>query len=118
MRAISVREPFASDIASGKKRIENRSWGATITGDVALHRCGRGGAIIGIMHVACVIPWQQALAEYPEQNEYISGPLCWIVDRFTPCAPLPCSGKLSLWECPELQVAPSPSWSAAPTPPA
>ncbi len=114
LKALSIREPFASLIASGAKRVENRSWGEKIRGDVALHRCGKNGAIIGVMHIADVIPWERALAEHPAQDKYISGPLCWIIESFTPCPPVACNGKLSLWPCPDISPAETPAWQAQP----
>ena len=104
MNALSVRDPHASQIACGQKVIENRSWGATVRGPVALHRCGPGGAVIGVMEIARVIPWEQALKEYPEQDEFIEGPLCWVIASFRPCVPVPCRGRLSLWESPPLSL--------------
>lgn len=114
LKALSVKEPFASQIASGVKRIENRSWGSGFAGDVALHRCGKNGAILGVMHVSEVLPWVDALAKFPEQDEFIVGPLCWVIDSFTPCTPVPAKGKLSLWPCPEISLAETPAWQAQP----
>ena len=102
MKAISVREPFASQIARKEKRIENRSWGAGVRGEVALHRCGENGAIIGVMNIADVVPATEALQKYPDQTEFIIGPLCWVIESFRPCIPVRRKGRLSLWECPTL----------------
>lgn len=102
LKALSVREPFASQIASGKKRIENRSWGERVRGDVALHRCGPGGAIIGVMRISDVVTRERALELYPDQAEYIIGPLCWVIESFTAYPPVPCAGRLSLWTCPQI----------------
>ena len=99
LKALSVRDPFASQIASGAKRIENRSWGVRVSGPVALHRCGKNGAIIGVMDIERVISAEQALREMPEQAQFISGPLCWVIKSFEPCAPISCGGRLSLWDC-------------------
>lgn len=102
LKALSIREPFASLIADGKKRIENRSWGINVRGYIAVHRCGKDGAIIGVMHISDVVTRDRALKLYPEQAEYISGPLCWVIESFTPCTPVPCVGRLSLWPCPQI----------------
>jgi hypothetical protein len=103
MRALSIRDPHASQILSGEKRIENRSWGERVRGPIALHRCGKGGAIIGVMEITEVIGWEEALARYPDQDAYISGPLCWVIGSVRQLPePIPCPGRLSLWECPDL----------------
>lgn len=102
LQALSVREPFASQIAAGVKRIENRSWGATVRGEVALHRCGKDGAILGVMHISDVVTREEAVRLFPDQEPHIIGPLCWVIDRFTPCPPVPCKGRLSLWPCPQI----------------
>ena len=99
MMALSVREPYATQIARRKKRIENRTWGEKVRGPVALHRCGKGGAIIGVMEIERVITAKQARIQYPKQAEYISGPLCWVIKSFRKCDPIPCKGKLKLWKC-------------------
>jgi hypothetical protein len=54
------------------------------------------------MRISAVIPWEQALKLFPEQDAYIEGPLCWVIESFRPCVPVPCKGRLSLWECPPL----------------
>ena len=79
-RTLSVRRPFADEIAAGEKRIENRDWGEGITGNIALHACGPdGGYIMGIMHVREVIGWEEAWDKYPSQQESVMGgaECCW-----------------------------------------
>ena len=93
MKALSIREPYASQIMRGEKRIENRSWGTQVRGRIAVHRCGPGGAIIGTIEVADVLPWEDALALFPDQDAFISGPLCWVLRDPCPLpAPIPCVG--------------------------
>lgn len=72
-------------------------------GPVALHRCGAGGAIIGVMWIADVIPAAETLRRYPDQGPYIIGPLCWVIADYRPLpSPVPCKGWLHLWESPPL----------------
>ena len=114
IKALSIRDPYATQIAAGKKRIENRSWGSNIRGQIALHRCGKNGELLGVMNISDVISWEDALERYPEQDEFIGGPLCWVIDSFTPCPPVPCKGRLSLWECPDIEPLETPAWQALP----
>lgn len=37
MRALSIRQPWASMIVAGIKNIENRSWGTMYTGELVIH---------------------------------------------------------------------------------
>ena len=118
MKALSIREPYASQIMRGEKRIENRSWGEAVRGTIAVHRCGPDGAIIGTVDVVDVIGAAVALRQFPEQAPFIFGPLCWVLrnPRRLP-APIPCKGRLSLWECSaflphETPVVPTPPESA------
>jgi len=63
----------------------------------------QGGAIIAVMDIVEVITWEEALARYPDQDQYISGPLCWVIGSVRQLPePIPCPGRLSLWECPDL----------------
>lgn len=111
-RTLSIRRPFADEIAAGGKRIENRDWGASITGDIALHACGPdGGYIMGIMHVREVIPQDEARKKYPSQGRWISGSLCWVLDRYTPLPePVRVRGHLGLWPSPPIEPAATAAW--------
>ena len=102
MRALSIRSPYAEEIMAGAKRVENRSWlPPEGVGRIAVHRCGKDGAIIGTIEVAEVITWEEALERYPEQDDYIAGPWCWVLRDPRPCEPIPCKGRLNLWHLPE-----------------
>lgn len=37
MRAVTIRQPWASHIAHGEKRVENRSWTPKAPGDLLIH---------------------------------------------------------------------------------
>lgn len=101
MKALSIKPQYSELIANGSKKLENRSWGANITGNIALHRCGKNGAIIGVMHISEVITVEEARRRFPSQHKHAFGPLCWVIDKFTPIAEIPCKGKLSLWPAPD-----------------
>jgi hypothetical protein len=113
-KTLSIRRPFADEIAAGEKRIENRDWGEGITGDIALHACGPdGGYIMGIMHVREVIGWEEAWDKYPSQQESVMGgaECCWVLDRYTPLPePVRVRGHLGLWPSPPIEPAAVSAW--------
>ena len=99
MKILTVNPEWANLIVDGIKRIENRSWGKNVRGIIGIHRGGKYGAIIGQVEVVNVLNCEEALKQFPEQEEFISGSLCWILKnaiRFE--KPIPHKGKLSLWE--------------------
>jgi hypothetical protein len=101
MKCLTIKPKWCDLITSGKKFIENRSWGKNVRGQICIHRGaekGKQGVIIATAYVADVITKEEALKQFPEQAEYITGPLCWVLDNVTPVEPIPCKGKLSLWE--------------------
>jgi len=98
MKILTVKHPFAEQIISGEKRIENRSWGENVRGRIGIHCGGENGAIIGTVEVVDVLSVVEALNKYPEQGEYISGPLCWVLENPIAIEPIPCYGRLSFWE--------------------
>jgi hypothetical protein len=104
LKALSLQEPFATLVANGSKSIENRSWAnAKVIGTrIAIHRSGADGAIIATAVVGGVVTTQVAEMICEEgQEKYISGPLCWLLGGVVKLKhPIPCSGKLGLWEVP------------------
>jgi hypothetical protein len=89
---------MAEAVASGKKLVENRSWGRNVRGTIAIHRGGKGGAIIALVDVVDVVEPVEALKKYPRQKQWICGPWCWILKNVRRIPPVPCKGRLSLWE--------------------
>jgi len=99
MKALSIKPENVDLILSGKKRIENRGWGKNVKGHIAIHKSGKNGCVVGIMNIKEVISIEEALKKYPEQKDFISGSLCWIIDNVIIFKnPIYCKGKLSLWE--------------------
>jgi hypothetical protein len=107
LRALTVRQPWASLIIAGIKDVENRSRPLRHRGTIAVH-AGLGtdrdamaahgrllpaypaGVIIGLVDViGCVrdsaSPWAEA------------GYWHWLLARPRPCEPLPARGALGLW---------------------
>jgi len=85
MKALSVREPWASRILTRRKRVEWRTWlpPKDLT-EFLLHRSGPGGAIIALVEVTVVVGGRDANA--------------WFLGRVVPVVPeVPAKGRLGLW---------------------
>lgn len=131
MKAITIKQPFAELIASGAKRVENRSWQTHHRGVIAIH-AGWGqdwmfksaefrldadklpcGAIIAVAElIDCVHIDDSALhlailphLEFVRDHEHTHGPWCWVLASVRRLEkPIACSGKQGLWNVPEEQL--------------
>ena len=118
VKAITVREPFASLIVRGPKAVENRSHRVAWRGLVAIHAGKRveadaladypqaqgwpltPGAVIGVARLADCVP--VALCESP----FAVGPWCLILEERRPLPrPVACSGQLGVWTLPPAVAA-------------
>jgi ASCH domain len=84
-RALSIREPWASQILARSKRVEWRTWvpPKDLT-EFLLHRCGPNGAIIALVEITGVVGGRDANA--------------WLLGRVVPVVPeVPTAGRLGLW---------------------
>jgi hypothetical protein len=110
LRALSIRQPWASLILSGAKRIENRSRPTHFRGRVFIHASlsqadreffSAGfdtlprGAIIGSVEIIDCKPLSEVANE-----PYAEGPWCWILADARAIDPVPCKGMLSFWQVP------------------
>lgn len=130
MRVLTISEPFASLIASGRKFVENRSWPTTYRGPLAIH-AGKGtqyrtrkqleaefadsvGCIIATCEVVACIELAQPHKEQVEEleaagiswdafksHEHTEGPWCWILSEVRRCEPIKVTGKQGLWLPPD-----------------
>ena len=107
MRALSVRQPWAELIASGKKRIEYRSWSTDYRGPLCIvaslgvdaddmHKI-RGATIVRGA-VVCVVDLVDVRG--------CEGNYHWDVRKPVRCEPHAVKGKLSLWHIDDLLVVP------------
>ena len=128
IRGLSIRQPWASLIAEGNKRIETRSWSTTHRGLVAIHASkafpkdalrfaqeeralGRippripRGAIVAVARIGNVIgtdeaAWQISGLER-HLGDYSDGRYAWYLEDVRALEePIPCRGALSLWKLP------------------
>jgi hypothetical protein len=95
MKAITVKEPWASLIASGAKLVENRSWRTRHRGPLAIHAAKPTGAIVAIVDLVDCVP----LAEVAGQP-FAEGPFCWLLANARPITPIPYRGRQKLFDVP------------------
>lgn len=124
MRALSIREPWASAIVYGPKRVENRGWrddsivGERIAihaeiddaGPEARHLCRqrghdpdeveeRPGCIIGTARVAAIVTRR-------EGDVWFRGPVGYVLEQVEHVAePIPMPRQRRFWELPEAIAA-------------
>lgn len=133
MKAITICEPYATLIARGIKRVENRTWaapGAVVGKRIAIH-AGKSkswlapgnygiplseltfGAVVATavladcVHVYPNIP-EWAKNEYPwlHDHEHTEGPVCWILtDVVKLPTPIPFKGAQGFWDIPDELLA-------------
>ena len=112
MKAISVKQPWASLIASGKKTIELRSWPITYRGPLvivssaspdrdALGRFELASAPRGVtVALVDVVDVRPALAadQRAALGDILPGEYAWCLERFRPLAPVRVRGRLGLYD--------------------
>jgi hypothetical protein len=127
MKALTVRQPWASLILFGGKDIENREWRTDLRGRIAIHSSARMAQ--ADMVAACDFLRQRASrfsAEKFQQEEFPLGAIlgtvelvdcvqasksAWFVGRFglvlrdprPLVVPVFCKGALGFWDAPELR---------------
>lgn len=123
MKALSLRQPWASLIAQGRKEYETRSWRTNYRGPLAIHaargltanerqRCAAWdveapplGAIVAIAELVACLP-TEAVAPSLGSDElrygfYGPGRWAWRLDAVSALPePLFCRGALGLWSPP------------------
>jgi hypothetical protein len=119
MKALTICQPYAELIARGEKMIENRRWGTSYRGPLAIH-AGKSrewlgdddeeaalyavdvqkiafGAVVAVADLIHCVP-VNALPEELAGNEHANGPWCWILGNIRRLpAPIPYRGAQGLW---------------------
>lgn len=128
MKALSLKEPWASLIAAGVKSIETRSWRTSYRGELAIHaslaKVTTGDPHMerllsllpkrelhqGMVVCRCVlkdcVPMDEAFLRWIDTQpteklcgEYAPGRFAWILEQVEPLEfPQPAKGHLNLWE--------------------
>lgn len=112
MKALSIKDPWASLIVAGKKTIELRTWRTNYRGPILIHRSGKSRGIIGIADIVDIIEIEsldqfRALHnKHHAPDEFYRGKLHgWILKNAKQIEFIPCKGRLGLWEpSAEIQV--------------
>ena len=126
MKVISIKEPFATLITNGTKKIETRSWKTNYRGETFIHASGKSlakefltndyvvdlikdmdmnyGNIICRCNLVDCIYMDEEFLEYIKQNpteynvgEYKLGRYAWVMEDIEPIYPIPAKGKLNIW---------------------
>lgn len=124
MKAISIKEPFASLIASGVKKNETRSWKTNYRGELFIHaskipvqtlrnnilkdvikdmKLNCGNIICKCNLVDCVYMDEKFIENIKQDpieysvGEYKIGRYAWILEDVELTYPIPINGKLNIW---------------------
>lgn len=126
MKVISIKEPFATLITNGMKKIETRSWKTNYRGEIFIHASGKKlakefltndfvvdlikdmdmnfGNIICRCNLVDCIYMDEDFLEYIKQNpteynvgEYKLGRYAWVMKDIKPIHPIPAKGQLNIW---------------------
>lgn len=107
MKALSVRQPWASMIAGGRKTIETRTWSTDYRGDLLIVSSKRpkwGGLPLGqgLCVVELVDCRPMTIEDEPaaqcKMYEYGIGAYSWCLENIRPVEHFPVRGQLGLYE--------------------
>lgn len=121
MKALTVKQPWASAIVQGIKDVENRTWHTLHTGPLVIHSGKTSdqisqeiiweylqpliplhklpyGFILGVVDLIECVDYNYRL----EDNPFASGPICWIFKNPRPLKePIAWWGYQGLWNVPD-----------------
>lgn len=107
MKALTVRQPWASLIAQGKKTIEIRSWSTKYRGRLLITASAKkcnglptGCTICTVDLLDCRPLTPADLAAACMQDMDPAGLYAWVLDNPTPLQNQPIKGRLSIWTAP------------------
>lgn len=126
MKTLSLKEPWASLVVQGIKKMETRSWRTNYRGMLLIHasmspvgKTERERALIGLLNAPCgqghilcrcklidCAPIDEEFAarlreESPVEflcGDYTPGRFAWILEDVRPVEPVRAKGRLGLWE--------------------
>lgn len=113
IKALTVSQPYASLIASGEKRVENRTWPTDYRGTLAIH-AGTGrqyltkieleayntGCVIALCTLVDCVRLGMLARYWPtlHASEYAQGPWCWVLSDIRKIERYYIKGKRGLWD--------------------
>ncbi|HJD97967.1 ASCH domain-containing protein [Mailhella massiliensis] len=113
MKAISVRQPWASLIVSGEKTVECRTWKTSYRGPLAICASRQpytlesglvlpGGVVLGVVELLDVRMMTRAdipasCMQRPEDIRAVLHGYAWHLRTVMECVPVPVKGKLNLF---------------------
>ena len=105
MKALSIKEPWASLIIDGKKTIELRTWRTNYRGLIMIHRSGKNSGMIGLAEIMDIIEiesldhFRLLRDKHHAPDEFYKEKLYgWILENARHVELIPCKGRLGLWE--------------------
>lgn len=108
MKAISIKEPWASMIFRGEKTIETRTWKTKYRGWLLLHASQRpkspiSGKVFALVNLDSCVPMT---AEHEEKAccDVYDRAWAWIFKGVIPLKPFPFKGQLRIYEIPDNQI--------------
>jgi len=120
VKVLTVRQPYASDIASGVKTVELRSRATHYRGPLAIHSSAKPdkgleayceGLPLGqVICVVTVVGCRVALCDdaqaacLPNGESVQAGTYAWEIADPRLVKPLPRRGKLNLWNLPDAEI--------------
>ena len=125
MKALTLTQPWASLVASGRKQVETRSWYSSYRGPLYIHAAKRFptsakrfaaelsgnpatvrymplGAIVARCYLLdCrTVEHVQVTEQERKYGDYSPGRYAWILTNIEWLEPTPCKGALGLWNVP------------------
>ncbi len=102
MKAISIKEPWASMIANGEKTIETRTWKTNHRGKILLCASNNpkgefSGTCFATANLVDVRPMEKSDEIFAGCKKY-PGAYSWILDDIQRIKPKPTKGKLRLFD--------------------
>jgi hypothetical protein len=104
MKALSVRQPWASLIASGTKTIETRTWNTKFRGDILIVASKNPkvknlptGVALAIVSIVDCKP--MTIHDVPAARcELYPGAFSWFIENIRPVKPFEVKGQLGIYE--------------------
>jgi hypothetical protein len=102
MRAISIKQPWANLIASGKKTIETRTWSTLYRGEILLvssksPRIEPAGCAVALADLIDCRPMVKADEEAAKCPVYPNA-VAWVLTNIRAIKPFPVKGQLGVYD--------------------